>query len=177
MKRWIALLALSLVFLIVIPPVFAQQQDENITIKKSDLPPDLLKRIETDTKIKTYGAWVGMGKEVGTAVNEGLSALTKNADEFAKTGVGKFTMFMIAWKVIGWQLVHLAFGSFFFVVGIIIFLWSWFLSGRTRRIKIGEDERGKPKYQVTEPSDEKLIGYGIWLIAHILVSCAIIFSG
>lgn len=152
-----------------------EQSNDRITVKKSDLPPDLLKKIETENKIQTYGAWVGVGKEVGTAVNEGLSALTKNADDFAKTGVGKFTMLMIAWKVMGWHLVHIIFGTLFFVIGLVVFCWSWFLSGRTRRIKIGADEHG-PKYQVVQPSEGKLLGYGIWFIAHIAVSSLIIFS-
>lgn len=179
MKLWrlASIIALAMI-LFVTPSVAAgqQQTDDRIVVKKSDLPPEVVKQIEVKQKIEAYGSWVGLGREIGTAVNEGLSALTKQADEFAKTGVGKFTMVMIAWNVMGWQLVHIVFGTLFFVVGLIIFMWSWLLTGRTRRIKIGEDANGKPNYEVIKPSEEKLVGYGIWFFVHVIISCIIIFS-
>lgn len=148
------------------------QQDDRIVVRRSDLPPEVLNQIETRAKIQAYGEWVGIGKEIGTAVNEGLSALTKNADDLSKTDVGKFTMIMIAWKVMGWQLVHLIFGTVFFICGLIIFMWSWLLTGRTRKIKLGENN-----YELIHPSEEKLVGYGIWFIVHVLVTSLIVFTG
>lgn len=84
------------------------QNDGTIVIRKSDLPPELLQQLESkrqlaevSQKIEAYGKWVGIGKELGVAVNESLSALTIQADKLSKTDVGKFTMFMVAYKVLG----------------------------------------------------------------------------
>ena len=173
------LVIISLIVALVVapsaPPAWAQSNDR-ITVKKSDLPPDLLKKIEVESKIQTYGAWVGIGKEVGTAVNEGLSALTKNADDFAKTGVGKFTMVMIAWKVMGWHLVHVLGGTVFFIVGMLVFVWSFWLNCRTRRVRVNDKKEGEPKYQVVQPSDDAMGFHGVFFVVVTIFTLFIIFS-
>lgn len=45
--------------------------------------------------------WVDFGKNVGTAMDAGLTSLTDHADKFSKTDAGRFTMAIIAWKVAG----------------------------------------------------------------------------
>lgn len=45
--------------------------------------------------------WVEVGRNVGVAMREGLSALTDEANKFADTDAGRFTMAVIAWKVAG----------------------------------------------------------------------------
>jgi len=47
--------------------IFAQT-DETITVKKKDLPPDLVKSLETKEQLKDYAEYVGIGKEIGTAL-------------------------------------------------------------------------------------------------------------
>ncbi len=180
MKKWsIFSIALVFIFTFAISPVAAaaqQQQDDRIVVKKSDLPPEVVKQIETKQKMESYGSWVGLGKEVGQAFNEGLTALTEQADKFAKTGVGRFTMLMIAWKVMGKAALQVGFGIIFFIVGFIFFVWSWYLNGRTRKIKTEKNEKGQWKYQVVKPSDAAQLGYAVWFMAFIGVTCLIIFA-
>ncbi len=106
--------------------------DETIVVKKKDLPPNLVADLETKNqiestqkKIESYGKWVGVGKEVGVAVNESLSALTTQADTFSKTGVGKFAMFLVAWKVLGRDFIGFIIGVPLLLFGTIMFVWSY----------------------------------------------------
>src|SRR5205807_1312407 len=105
-KKILVVMLLTLSF-----AVFANAQaqsqsgnEDTVTIPKSQLTPEQLQKVQQeqlDEKIKTYGKWVGIGKEVGVAVNSSLESITNQADHFAKTGVGKFTMVLVTWKVIG----------------------------------------------------------------------------
>lgn len=106
--------------------------EETIMVRRSDLPPQVLKDLEErqalasmSQRIEAYGKWVGIGKEVGSAVNDSLSAITTQADNFAKTGVGKFTMFIVAYKVLGKDLVGMTIGIPLLGVWITLFVCFW----------------------------------------------------
>lgn len=75
---------------------------------------------EYEKKIKQFGDWVGVGGEVGTAINEGLTAVVDVADKFGKTDVGKFTLVLVAWKVMGSDVVKILLGILFFVVLVVM---------------------------------------------------------
>lgn len=177
-SRVILALVVSIIGLLILPSVVLAQVppgEETITVKKSDLPPDILAKIQAQKNIETYGKWAGLGREVGLAINEGLQALTKTADEFSKTDVGRFTMFLIAWKIIGTDALQIVFGTIFFLFGSILFLWSWWINGRTRKIAVGLDEKGKKKYEVAKPSEAVQIGHAIWLIAFFFFIVVVVF--
>jgi hypothetical protein len=96
---------------------------EKITVNAADLTPDQLAKIkleqvnaELEKKIETYGKWVGVGGEIGTAVKEGLTAVVDVADKFGSTDVGKFTLVMVAWKVMGKDMVRIFLGLIFIIV-------------------------------------------------------------
>ena len=95
--------------------------NEKITINASELTPEQLIKIKTDAanvelqkKLDTYGKWVGVGGEVGNAVKESLNAVVDVADKFGKTDVGKFTMIMVAWKIVGHDILRILLGILFF---------------------------------------------------------------
>ena len=75
---------------------------------------------EYEKKIKQFGDWVGVGGEVGTAINEGLTAVVDVADKFGKTDVGKFTLVLVAWKVMGKDVIKIILGLLFFAVLVIV---------------------------------------------------------
>jgi hypothetical protein len=77
---------------------------------------------ELEKKLEVYGNWVGVGGEVGNAVREGLTAVVDVADQFGSTDVGKFTMVLVAWKVIGKDVVRIALGLIFFTLVTLLFL-------------------------------------------------------
>lgn len=77
-----------------------------------------LKVAELEKKLQTYGNWVGVGGEIGTAVKEGLSAVVDVSEQFGKTDVGKFTMLMIAWKVMGKDIIKIFIGLIFLFIAL-----------------------------------------------------------
>ncbi|MDD5566631.1 MAG: hypothetical protein PHH01_00345 [Patescibacteria group bacterium] len=159
-------------------PSPSQGASEQILVSKSQLPPALLEQIETQSKIDTYGKYVGLGKEVGMAINEGLSALSENAERFANTKPGKFTMFIIAYKVLGKDFLQAIFGILFFVVGVGIFLCMWFKNGITRRIPIEEprDKTAPKRYEVYRPDESAQIAYVVCFVIFLIIDCIVIFA-
>ena len=74
--------------------------------------------------VETAHEWVNFGKNLGAAMREGLSALTDEANKFAGTDAGRFTMAVIAWKVAGDDAVRLLDRFQGIVVGVpVLFVW------------------------------------------------------
>lgn len=178
MKR---ILILSIMTLIAFGSAMAQiQQPEKITVNTSDLTVDQLAKIkaqqeveELQSKLETYGKWVGVGGEIGAAVKESLNSVVDVADKFGNTNVGKFTLTMVAWKVIGKDLVRIVLGIFFIIITEIILFKS--LRKMCLPHKVCVENAGwqfwKPKkYEIVEPSFEAE-GLGFMWFLHI---CAIL---
>ena len=87
-----------------------------------------------EKKLQTYGNWVGVGGEIGTAIKEGLTAVVDVADKFGGTNVGKFTMVMVAWKVIGKDLTRIALGLIFILFSTTFILYVYRKNYVTRKI-------------------------------------------
>src|SRR4051812_35957038 len=96
---------LVLISLVAFSPLFAQaqtpapasnpnQQEVIVKIQQQPAP-------QPQTVVQKANEWVEFGKNVGTAMDAGLTSLTDHADKFSKTDVGHFTMAVIAWKVAG----------------------------------------------------------------------------
>ena len=126
-----------------------------------------------EKKIEQFGDWVGVGGEVGIAVEEGLSAVVDVADKFGQTDVGKFTLVLIAWKVMGKDVVKILLGVVFF--SVLVFLLSRFYRRTisSRRILVertpqGAWKRDKKEWEVEKSNldgDERA-----WLTAGIIVA-------
>lgn len=98
-------------------------QPEKMVVDRTYLTPDQIAKIESDAriaelekKLETYGNWVGVGGEIGTAIKESLTAVIDVADKFGKTDVGKFTLVMVAWKVMGQDVIRIILGLIFIVI-------------------------------------------------------------
>jgi hypothetical protein len=135
--------------------------EETIMVRKSDLPPQVLKDLEErqalatlSERIQTYGKWVGIGKEVGAAVNDSLSAVTAQADNFSKTGVGKFTMFLVAYKVLGRELIGVVVGIPLEIIWIFLLIYSWRRLFKTTSV-LERVEDKKKFYKMVPPAIEK----------------------
>jgi hypothetical protein len=115
-------------FVLCIPGVPAQGQEKMVTVPESSLTDkqkaDAVQRDMSD-RVQQYGKWVGIGREVGDAVNEGMNAVNVQANNFARTPVGEWTMFVIVFKVIGARLIRYCVGLGMFIVGIPIWMWSY----------------------------------------------------
>ena len=117
------LFTMLVIILITIGSTIAQEvMPEMIYVNKNDLTVEQQLKITAEQeaklleqRISTYGNWAGVGKEVGIAVSEGLNAVVDVADKFGGTNVGRFTMVLVAWKVVGRDLVRIAIGLLFYV--------------------------------------------------------------
>jgi len=159
MKRIFGLLLLSVFALLISPVIQAQTPNEKITVNASDLTVDQLAKIKADAqvqeltkKLETYGNWVGVGGEIGTAVKEGLTAVVDVADKFGKTDVGKFTLVMVAWKVMGRDIVKIVLGLLFFFTFVItlILIYRRVVLPRKFMIENPGFWRYPKKYQIVE---------------------------
>lgn len=124
MKKFIsaAILALTLALAI---PVKAQEQ---VTVPKELLTKDQLDQVrqkQIQEKVQSYGKWVGIGHELGTAVNESLTAVTTQANNFAQTPVGKLTAALVIWKVVGHDVMGFIVGSLEIIIILPIWIWSY----------------------------------------------------
>lgn len=90
-----------------------------VTVPKSWVQPE--RQTQAPAQISQY---VGIGKEIGEAVKNGLENVVEVSNKFANTPVGQFTMFMIAWKILGKELLHLVIGIPVYIV--LMSLWVHF---------------------------------------------------
>jgi hypothetical protein len=161
----------------------AQVTPEKVTINVNDLTPEQRAKVEAQQrleisnaqieelqkKIDTYGKWVGVGGEIGTAVKEGLSAVVDVADKFGKTDVGRFTMILIAWKVVGKDVVGIVLGLIFFITLTIIIVKVYKRVCMPRKVLTENPGFMKypKKYEVIEPSVEG--EESVWMTIILLV--------
>lgn len=68
-------------------------------------------------------SWIGMGKEIGLATREGLNAVVDTAEKFGSTKVGNFVMIMVAWKIIGRDVLGIVLGIPIMIAGVILWIW------------------------------------------------------
>lgn len=156
----------KIVFLLLLAfssPVFAQQDTGSVVIPRSALTVDQKALIEQQvlkTKIETYGEWVGLGKEIGEAVNSSLSAVTEHTTKFAETKVGKMTMAIVIWKVVGNDLLGVLFAIAMWLAFFPLFVWSFRKNALPYEVKYKEDvdDTGKVTNRYYEHCDKHL-GY------------------
>jgi len=187
MKKTLILLSIIALFIGACCPNASAQTSQQITMNLADLTPAQRAQYEADIiiakqkaqldiaeqKIEQFGDWVGVGGEVGGAIKEGLEAVVDVADKFGKTDVGKFTLVLVAWKVMGKDVVKIILGLLFF--GVFVFMLSRFyrrtITDRkilTKRTPQGFWKRPIKEYEVVESNlegDEKA-----WLTAGIILA-------
>jgi hypothetical protein len=125
MKRYITGIILALMLIVSIP---VKAQNDNVTVPRSMLSKDQLEQLsakQIQDKVENYGKWVGIGHELGTAINESLSAVTTQANNFAQTPVGRLTAFLVVWKVIGHDGMGFIIGILEIIIMLPIWIWSY----------------------------------------------------
>ncbi|MFH0830478.1 MAG: hypothetical protein V1895_00220 [Parcubacteria group bacterium] len=116
---------------------------EKILVNVDQLPPELVAQIKTNQRLESASKYVKWGHEIGVAFDEGLSAITKHAADFSETDLGRFAMFLIAWKVlaedvfsIGENGVRWIFWIATFSLMSLALLWSYRKNCIPRRVLI-----------------------------------------
>lgn len=97
----------------------AQKDTGTITVPRSSLTKEQLAKLEASSN------WAGLGAEIGAAVNSSLKAVTEQTAKFADTKVGKITMFVVVWKVIGKEILGIFFALSILFIGFPILIWSY----------------------------------------------------
>lgn len=152
----------AFITIIIFITTIAALHAEQVVVDKADLPPELVVKLETQRKLaetkqqlQAVSEFAGIGKEIGVAVNEGLTAVTEQTAKFADTVPGKFTMAMIAWKVMSKDVfLLLSNGGALMngILGVIIgipflifvegfFIWMWKSTVR-------------PRLKITKPAEK-----------------------
>jgi len=149
----------------------AQQQNQDemvtVTVPKSSLSVQQQASIQQE-HAKT---WIGIGKEFGDAVNSGLAAVTTQSNNFAQTPVGKITVFLIAWKILGDQITHFIGGTLEILIFLPLWIWSYrrICLPKTLLVRetIGQDKQKIKEWKVVNDDDRDTEGWrqGHWAIA------------
>lgn len=138
---------------------FTQTQEEMVSVPKSQLTAQQLAEIEMKNqvqKIESYGKWVGVGDEIGAAVRESLLGVVDVADKFGSTNVGKFTLVMVAWKIIGKDLVRIVLGVLFialFTLLIFRIYRNLYVPRKIRKTGAWWKFWEKSEYEIITPDD------------------------
>jgi hypothetical protein len=126
--------------------------------------------------------WADIGKNIGVALSEAAKAMSVGVNDFAGTFVGKLTIILIVWKVIG-QDMWAIFGGTAFWIAITIFLsWSYRRHHFTFPVDIPETERQSAHTEYltrVEMSDDErnisMIVHLVLFVAATITSLFIIF--
>lgn len=146
-------LLFSLLIVVFSTMVFAQEVDDRIVVNKKDLPPDLVEQLEGKKDFEKYAEYVGVGKEIGIAISEGLKAVVDQAEHFSGTNVGLFTMALIGWAIIGKDVVQIIIGVPIFFIGLFLIIRYYrktFLPNKILVQREGFFLWGKRTYQVAD---------------------------
>lgn len=129
--------------------LFAQAQsspEELVTVPRKYVNSAHLNQAQARAQVSEY---IGIGKEIGEAVKSGLESVVEVSNKFANTPVGQFTMFMIAWKILGRDLLHVVLGIPLYLMALSI--WFYFV----RRLFLGRWVKrwvdGKRQHVFEEP--------------------------
>jgi hypothetical protein len=134
MKNKITGLITALLFAVASANLLAQENKDTNNGKSQEVVVRIQQeqpKVETPT-VQKANEWVDFGKNVGSAMKEGLSALTDEANKFSGTPAGRFTMAVIAWKVAGRDAVELVDRFVGVLIGVpslivVTFLYAWFM--------------------------------------------------
>lgn len=183
--RIVLALLVALALLVFAPAIQAQQPEKMVSIPEAQLTDSQKATVvqrDMQTRVDQYGKWVGLGDEVGKAVNGGLSAVTTQANNFAQTPVGKWTMFVIIFKVLGEKVIQYLVGISMFIIGIPLWIWSYrrFLPhDYVRRVTYAADGKTKAasEYDHRSGDDSWIVGHWIALAVLIAIGCLTMFVG
>jgi hypothetical protein len=165
-------LMLALVMLTAIP---ARADEDKVTVPRSMLTQEQVKKLDEQNPA---GKWVGLGKEVGDAVNSSLQAITTQTSNFSQTKVGKLTMFLVVWKMLGDMIVHLTVGLLMLLIFVPLWIWSYRKTCITRSIKTGKDTYEKIEYNPNKYGGDitPRVGHAIALIAFAICFFLTVFT-
>ena len=174
-------LTLTLVLLITSFQLMAQTDQNNpnelITIPRHMLSEQQVLQSQNASNIAAAGQYAGLGKEIGVAVSESLSAVTDETAKFAETDVGKVTMAVVVWKVLGEDILGAFVGIPFMVFSLLVITVSYFKTCRVRRVLVS-NVKGEKVYELinkpVEHDDIEMYNWRMFIHAICAVGVCII---
>jgi hypothetical protein len=148
------------------------QQQEMVSIPKDKLT----EQQKAELNMQHASSWVGMGREIGEAVNSSMQAITTQSNNFSQTPVGKLTVFIVIWKVIGDQAIHVLGGVVEVVLFVPLWVWSYRRMCMTRRVKTGKDTWQVVEYQHNSYDFTPRIAHGLAVAVAVVVILMTVFS-
>lgn len=92
-----------------------------VTLSKEQLatlPIETQQQITNISNVST-SKYVGLGKEIGEAINSSLNSIEKHAISFSNTKLGRITVFVLLWKLLYSDIVRGAIGITLLILFII----------------------------------------------------------
>lgn len=148
MKKFFAILAL--VFCVSTPAmaqtgcdsISLQNLPESVVIELKKKCVELAKPV-TPVNIESMGEYAELGKKYGVALSEVAKSIGTTVNELALTPVGKFMLVMVAYKVMGADLIGVFGGITWFMVMIPLWIYMFHrLVLRNRRIHESTTKEG-----------------------------------
>lgn len=181
--------------IILVSVSYIHAQDSTITIKISDLEKlapgtsEALKKVSEleateaalTKRMERYGDYVGVGKEIGIAVNGALEAVNDQAVKFSDTKLGKITIFLVVWKVLYKDALGLLIGIPILLGWTALFMGVLYFIFLARKIKL-KDAEGKVYEKMVNDDDwdsDKWGGFAVIgmiyvIVAWVIVACVIL---
>lgn len=174
--------------------------NETMTVNVNDLPKDLADKLKQKQKLEDVQSTVStvkdvahdarsIGHEIGVAVDEALGAVTKHADAFGKTDVGRFTMAMVFLAVMKDEIpvfyktiLGTIFGIPFIIFADILLFILYARTTRQYRRVTGFDANKKQVYEYcdtwyTSAKDEPKILFNVVFFLFTIISNIWIIAG
>lgn len=116
-----------------------KEQAAELASKAKEFSEENKSPVVTAEKVRTeVGEWGKMGANIGEAVIAAASQIGVAANEFVKTPLGKVTTAIVVYKIIGKDVIKIAFGTIVFTICI---MFSIFYARNGREIKYETKER------------------------------------
>lgn len=140
------------------------------------------KPISADTAAKQTNELLNIGERIGKGFAGAAKELGVAANDFAKTDVGKWVVFLLIWHFFGNMAVHIFFGLTFLVLGV------WFVYHLSQRfvptcVEYNKDVRNvfgnHPKIKVERPALSSDDYFALLLTSGgvVIVSAITLFAG
>lgn len=104
------------------------------------LPADLKAEFEIENKAGQVSKAVGIGHEIGVAVNETLIAIEDSALRISESDLGKEAIFIAKWKLLYKDFLQIVMGIVFLLFGSGIVVWSYKMANNERIAGRGDSE-------------------------------------
>jgi len=96
-----------------------QQQAEIIkTVADKKAQIDQEKLVPVTTVVQETEKWVNLGTSIGKGLASTAKELGVAVNDFAKTNVGQWTMFLIIFNIMGDEIIHFIFGILILLIGV-----------------------------------------------------------